>query len=959
MRLFRPVLLLLLLLFTLFGFRPASAVEAARVPPDAQAIDLTRWVEKYSNQGDRIQVSTAPGPDGVVRRIEIHARNAGAHPSWIVFALTNDTDEQMERLIVAPHFRMAGSGVIWPDLGSERITEITASQGIPPEKEDVDDADVFRLTLDPGATVTYVAELKTPRLPQLYLWEPDAYKDKTTELTLYKGIVIGVAGLLALFLTVVFVVKGAVIFPAAAALAWAVLAYVSIDFGFWSKVFGTQVEADRIWRAGAETVLAATMVVFLFAYLNLGRWHVRASHVAGVWLAFLTALVGLAVYNAPIAAGIARISLASTAGVGFVLVIYLATHGVERAVMLIPTWLLLVVWVVAAGFIVNGSIANDLAAPALLGGLVLIVMLIGFTVMQSAFAGGGGHGAISDVERKALALTGANDIIYDWDVVNDRIYVSPEIEEQLGVRRGDLEGPASSWLSLLHPLERDRYRACLDTVLQQRRGRIAQDFRFHASDGQYFWFRLRARPVVGQDGEVVRLVGTLTDVTDQKNAFERLLHDAVHDNLTGLPNREIFYDRLETALLQAESDTDNRPNVLCVDIDGFNRIVRTVGASAGDSVLLTVARRLGRLLKSRDTLARISGDTFAVILAAEATTEQIVHLADRIRRSVSIPITFANREIPLAVSIGVALFDPQWHPKGEEMLRDAEIAMRFAKREGGGRVEVFRPSMRAQGANRRALEGELRRALDSDEIKLFFQPIVRLDDRTVAGFEALLRWEHPRLGRVDASEFFPLAEESGLIVDLGLFAIQRAARELAAWQKALDVDPPFFACVDISSRKILRHDLLADVKNVVSRVSILPGSLKLGLSEALVMENPEYAAQILGRLKELGAGLTLTRFGSGYSSLAYLQRFPFDMIRIDRGLAPQDPVTNRAAMLRSLVTLAHDFGMEAMTEGAENESDVIEFSQIGCEYALGFAFGPPLSALEARKLVGAAAEPAS
>lgn len=959
MRLFRPILLLLPLLFTLFGFRPASAVEAARVPPDAQAIDLTRWVEKYSNQGDRIQVSTAPGPDGVVRRIEIHARNAGAHPSWIVFALTNDTDEQMERLIVAPHFRMAGSGVIWPDLGSERITEITASQGIPPEKEDVDDADVFRVTLDPGATVTYVAELKTPRLPQLYLWESDAYKDKTTELTLYKGIVIGIAGLLALFLTVVFVVKGAVIFPAAAALAWAVLAYVSIDFGFWSKVFGTQVEADRIWRAGAETVLAATMVVFLFAYLNLGRWHVRASHVAGVWLAFLTALVGLAVYNAPVAAGIARISLASTAGVGFVLVIYLATHGVERAVMLIPTWLLLVVWVVAAGFIVNGSIANDLAAPALLGGLVLIVMLIGFTVMQSAFAGGGGHGAISDVERKALALTGANDIIYDWDVVNDRIYVSPEIEEQLGVRRGDLEGPASSWLSLLHPLERDRYRACLDTVLQQRRGRIAQDFRFHASDGQYFWFRLRARPVVGPDGEVVRLVGTLTDVTDQKNAFERLLHDAVHDNLTGLPNREIFYDRLETALLQAESDADNRPNVLCVDIDSFNRIVRTVGASAGDSVLLTVARRLGRLLQTRDTLARISGDTFAVILAAEATTEQIVHLADRIRRSVSIPITFANREIPLGVSIGVALFDPQWHPKGEEMLRDAEIAMRFAKREGGGRVEVFRPSMRAQGANRRAMEGELRRALDSDEIKLFFQPIVRLDDRTVAGFEALLRWEHPRLGRIDASEFFPLAEESGLIVDIGLFAIQRAARELAAWQKALDVDPPFFACVDISSRKILRHDLLADVKNVLSRINILPGSLKLGLSEALVMENPEYAAQILGRLKELGAGLTLTRFGSGYSSLAYLQRFPFDIIRIDRGLAPQDPVTNRVAMLRSLVTLAHDFGMEAITEGAENESDVIEFSQIGCEYALGFAFGPPLSAAEARKLVGAAAEPAT
>ncbi|WP_374546781.1 EAL domain-containing protein [Rhodoblastus sp.] len=952
-------MLLLPLLAAFAGLTPAGAVESVRVPPDAQAIDLTHWVENYSNQGDRIQVSTAPGPDGIVRRIEVHAREAGAHPSWIVFALTNDTDEQMERLIVAPHFRLVGSGVIWPDLGAERIAEITASQGIPPEKEDSPDADVFRLTLDPGATVTYVAELKSPKLPQLYLWEPEAYKDKTTGLTLYKGIVIGIAGLLALFLTIVFVVKGAVIFPAAAALAWAVLAYVSIDFGFWAKIFGTETNADRIWRAGAETVLSATLVVFLFAYLNLSRWHVRASHVAGVWLLFLLALVGLAVYDPPVAAGVARISLATVAAVGFILVVYLATHGVERAVMLIPTWLLLVVWVCAAAFTINGSIANDLASPALLGGLVLLVMLIGFTIMQSAFAAGGvAHGAISDVERKALALTGANDIIYDWDVVNDRIYVSPDIEDQLGLKRGELEGPASSWLSLLHPLERDRYRACLDTVLEQRRGRVSQDFRLHASDGHYFWFRLRARPVVGPDGDVVRLVGTLTDVTEQKNAFERLLHDAVHDNLTGLPNREIFFDRLDLALIHAETAPHQRPSVLCVDIDRFGKIVETVGVSAGDSILLTVARRLGRLLQPRDTLARISGDMFAIILASEAATEQIVNLADRIRRTVSAPVTFANREIPLSVSVGIALFDPQWHPKREDMLKDAEIAMRYAKRDGGGRIEVFRPSMRSQGSNRQALEGELRRALERDEIKLFFQPIVRLDDRTVAGFDALLRWQHPRLGRVEPSDFLPLAEESGLIVDLGLFAMQRASRELAAWQKALDVNPPIFANVNISSRRMLRHDLLSDVKNVLTRTAVAPGSLKLELSEALVMENPEYAAQMLGRLRELGAGLALADFGSGYSSLAYLQRFPFDMIKIDRGFARHDSLTSRAAMLRSVVTLAHDFGMEAIAEGAETESDVIEFSQIGCEYAVGFAFGHPLSAADARKLVGAAAEPA-
>jgi len=209
----------------------------------------------------------------------VRAKQEGARPSWIVFALTNDTDEQIERLLVAPHFRLVGSGVIWPDLGATRIAAITASQGFPPERDEAADSDVFRITLDPGTTVTYVAEVKTPNLPQLYLWDPDAYKDRQTNLTLYKGIVIGIAGLLALFLTIVVVVKGAVIFPAAAALAWAVLAYVCIDFGFWSKIFGATSDSDRFWRAGAETILSATLVVFLFAYLNLNRWHVRASHV--------------------------------------------------------------------------------------------------------------------------------------------------------------------------------------------------------------------------------------------------------------------------------------------------------------------------------------------------------------------------------------------------------------------------------------------------------------------------------------------------------------------------------------------------------------------------------------------------------------------------------------------------------------------------------------------------------
>jgi diguanylate cyclase (GGDEF)-like protein/PAS domain S-box-containing protein len=936
----------------------SKPLEAIAITRDRDAIDLLPLVRRFQASGDSVSVQTAAGRDGIVRRIEVRSLDASLQAGWISFALRNDTGEQIERLLVAPHFRLQGSGLIWPDLGSQRINAISVSQGDRPERQDTVGVDIFSFTLDPGATVTFVAELRSGKLPQLELWEPDAYKEALNSLTLYRGIILGISALLALFLSITFVVRGAVIFPASAAIAWAVLAYLCIDFGFLGKIFSITPRADRIYRASAEAVFAATLLTFLFAYLNLNRWHVRYSHFTAAWLVVLVAIVGLAVFNAPVASGVARIMIGAVAIFGLLLVLYLSLHQYDRAVMLIPTWVLLSAWVVASAMLVTGHVKSEIAVPALFGGLVLIVMLIGFTVMQHAFAGSMLSATHTpDMERKALAITGSDEIVFDWDVSADNIYVSHECEHILQIRAGSLVGAASSWLNIIHPQDQARYRATLDTVLEQKRGRVNIEFRLRAADASYFWFHLRARPVIGADGEIIRIVGTLADVSDAKHAEDRLLHDAVHDHLTGLPNRQLFLDRLDGCLSFAAQDTNLRPTLIAIDIDRFKNVNEALGYSTGDSILLTIARRLSRLLKPQDTLARLSGDSFAMIIISETDPQQIISFADLIRRSLTTPVTFGDREVFLTASIGIVLHSPSTavNPniavKNTECLKNAEIAITHAKRLGGDRIELFKPSMNGDRPDRFMIESDLRRALERNEMQVYFQPIVRLEDRTIAGFEALLRWDHPRLGRLLPAEFISIAEETGIIIDLGLFVLDRAARELALWQKALDVDPPIFASVNVSSRQVLRHDLLHDVKTVLARTNVKPGSLKLELTESLVMENPEYAAQILTRIKALGAGLSLDDFGTGYSSLSYLQRFPFDTIKIDQSFVRHNQGGTRPVILRTIISLAHDLGMMVVAEGAESESDAVELYQLGCEFAQGYAFGEPMSVMEARSLI--------
>ncbi len=944
-------------LVMLTGLLPAAAFEVISVPEDVNAINLRAGADVEPGDEGSIQVSTKPGDDGIIRRIEVLAAEEGTDPNWALFSLRNESDIQLERLLVAPYFHLPGSGVISPDLGDSRINAVTASQGLRPERVSDPEADVFSVTLDPGATVTFVAEMNSDALPELYLWKPDAYRDYVNSFTLFRGTVLGVSSLAAVFLTIMFVVKGRGVFPATAAFGWAVLAYLLIDFGIMGRLLGISNGNMEPFRAAAEAGLATTLFGFLFIYLNLHRWHLRFVHLALALIAVFLVLFGVAFFQPALAATIARFVLALLGLAGLFIVILLAVRGYDRAVLLVPTWIIYIAWLFYGWMVITGQVSNDIAQPAVAGGLVLIVMLIGFTAVQHAFSEGQvSVGTLSEVERRALALTGGGDFVFDWNIDRDRVNVSEELSTRLGERRGALRGAIKRWLDRIHPEDRDTFRAALDTLVEMRRGKVNSDVRLANQDGSYRSFRLRVKPVLGGDGQVTRIVGTLQDISEERAARERLLHDAVNDSLTGMPNKELFLDRLERALVRSRTQGGNRPAVFLIDIDKFNELNERVGLTASDSVLLAASRRISRLLRPLDTVSRINGDQFAVILTSEDGVSRIAEVAEQIRKALRAPFNLGDRDLTVTVSIGITIFDNS-SAAAPDVLRDAELAMYYAKRQGGDRIEAYRASARSIAAYARTSEEDLARALKNEELRVDFQPVVDIHSNQIAGAEALMRWHHGSRGVVGPEEFIPLAERTGQIDKIGKLAFEQAARQAETWRMAFNLKDEFFVSVNLSPRQLSNENMLSEMKTLVSQHMPVVKHIKLEITEAQVMANPEHSAYVLDTLRTMGLGLALDDFGTGYSSLSYLHRFPFDTIKLP---APFVQIGDQAQqahtqvpIIRSVVQLASELSLMVVAEGAETEEEVERLRQLNCRYAQGFALGAAMSGDEMHRRLAA------
>ncbi|HMN36924.1 MAG TPA: EAL domain-containing protein [Hyphomicrobium sp.] len=937
--------LVVLAMLTLAASAPgARALTPIVVEPEQEKIEITTLGEAYEGRGDSLQVETAAGNDGVSGRMTVRASVPGANPNWMVFALSNKTDKSIERWLTADRYNIIGSGTIWPDLDARRVESVTPSIGFVPERIKSDRADVFRITLEPGQTITYVAELSSERYARIYLWKPIDYEVKTRDRQLFNGIMLGLTGLLAIFLTAVFAANHKIIFPAAALVSWSVLTYLCVDFGFFHKLFNLRPEDNAVYRAAGEAAMAASFVMFLTTFLRLGLWHGLVRMLIGVWVIAQLALVAVAVIDPRLAATFARLSFVGIGAVGALFTLYLAVRGQDRALSLIPTWVLFLVWIFATGMTLSGRLAGDMVVSSLVAGLVLVVILMGFTITQFAFRSHESFyaGAPTELQSRSLAIAGSGSAVWEWNIRRDEFKVGPEVEATLALMPGELSAKADDFIHHMHPMDQERFRVMLLSAQERAGVRIRADFRMRHADNSWRWFELEAASIPNADGRTLRCVGLMRDITNAKRAYERLLHDAVHCSLTGLPNRELFLDRLRTAVARAKTESHIRPAVLFVDIDKFKSVNSTFGMVRGDSMLLTVARRLQRHLGPLDTVARVGGDQFAMLFLSGEDARNLHALAERVRRSLRAPIPLANQEIVLTGSIGTAVWDNTGVGDGE-LLKEAEIAMYRAKRAGADRVVAFEPAMRRDRDERIQIESDLRKALDRNQLKVLYQPIVYLPTKELAGFEALVRWEHPKLGLLNPISFVPVAEESDLIIKLGTSVLLKSAHDAARWQSELPrSERPLFVSVNVSSRQIFRPESVQEIRHVLGRNIVPKGCLRLEVTETLVMENPEQSAEVLESLRGAGAELALDDFGTGYSSLAYLQRFPFDAIKIDRELVRGSSSPQGAAIMRSIVALAHELGKHAVAEGVEQRDEAAFLRSIGCEYAQGYHFGEPM-----------------
>ncbi len=923
-------ILLLSILAACTMLSAGQAAEILDVNSHTGVVDLT----PYRNPVivDHSKIALQAGNDA--HATDLEGVGPGPNFYWTYYSLHSSSDVDLSFQFEADHQGFSGSGILAVrPAGAQLYQAFLTDPARPLTIVRGADTDDFQVTIKPGQSLNIVVQSVAPDFTLRILPSAEFASDLGVS-AFFRGLVLGIAALVTFGILYTYGYRPNR--PTFAGWLFAIMATLFIVFeqGNYPPL---PVNPAAI-GAFIESLWAAALALCVASFTDA-----RKQSPLGYYL--LLGVVGVLLANAAFglieplrAATVARLAFAALVVTGFILTLVWrnsAAAVVDRGLLF---WTLFAGWTLFASVSALQTGRNSALSPLLSGLLAAVLMLLALELVRFVFSQGlASRPFITDQSRRSLALASAGHSLWDYEPHLGELEVSDELPRSLGYNPADWPGQARGLLrAILDPLDLKAYELEVEHKSLRPGALIEHDLKLRDAEGRWRWFRLRARTLPSNAIQGGHCIGTMTEVTGLKLAEARQSVDSMLDPVTGIANRNLFKDRLERALSRKPAPPIR---VLILEIEKFKTLNESLGQDNGDRLLQSAAARILDSLHSDETAARLSGGQFAILLVEAKGRRDVLTYANEIASALAQPLTLPHYRLDLDTCIGISL-PSATGSFADDLLQQANFALLEARHGNKGAIAVYDGDMKDERAAQHLLEADLRHAVTGDEIEVYFQPICDLESGIIAGYEALARWRHPRLGLLAPQEFIDMAERIGLIGEIGELVLSGAARQLGIWQRVARQGSSFFVSVNVSVTHLLQDGFLQHVQTLVERESLLPASFKIEITESVIMRQPERVMQIMAQLHDIGVGLACDDFGTGFSSLASLRDLPFDTLKLDRSFIAPDVLDERSTLIiSSIADMAHDLGMLIVAEGIERQEQIDVLSELGCDLGQGYLIG--------------------
>jgi diguanylate cyclase (GGDEF)-like protein len=939
------LLCVLHLAFCLFVFASAAKAEGVTdIAAGQTVIELTDQGTRVAAQRRNLMLEVPGEKEGSRAVLELRGAGVGPEFNWTVYTLRNIGPDLRDFVFAVDNQRLAASGIVkLKPFGSQVKSVAWLNPESPAASLNSAVADAYQFQLAAGQSMTFGVE-GPAILKAVRVYDVKAFAQRSASIAFLRGAALAVAFVLALSILSLYGIRSNRAFLVGGAFGFATLLFMALEAGYLqplARPFGNFEVTQQHLRAIAESVFAVAVSLCFWGLTSLKRRSLLKNLPYFLLILGMVALVGFAVY-APFRATLtARWAVVILVVAGFVSALIAKRNRAEVMDNATLFWSVLLAWV----FFATVSATGESHSPALhalaLAGLTIVLGVLAFVLLRLAFAQGFlSKPYLTDASRRSLALTGAEHYLWDWQPQENILDIGSDLASSLGHTTKITPAAALRWFAaLVHPADDMAYRKCLDLRSVKAGSFIEQELRLRDAKGVYHWFMLRARALPGAGGVPARLIGTLTDISRSKQTEDRLINESIHDPVTGLPSRALFLDRLEREIAKPMAIPRR---VLMIGLERFKILNDGLGHDLGDQLLLAVGQRITEVLKAEESVARISGSQFAVMQIETIDSRDAETLGAEILARLADPINVLSQQVYLSACIGISLSSTSGM-SAVAMHQQAESALHEAQSKGPRTVVVYHAEISDERADKVELESDLRRAIDRHEIEVHYQPIINLMTRDVAGFEALARWLHPTRGLLPPAEFIGLAEQAGMINEIGELVLQESIRQMGIWQRVLTRNRPVFMAVNVSGEQLSDTGFVDRLTSTLAREGVAPHAAKVEITESVVMRFPERSRQLIGRLRNLGIGVACDDFGTGFSNLASLRDLSFDTLKMDRGFITTDGLQGRGGViLQSVIDMAHRLGMMVVAEGIETEEQAQQLLLMGCELGQGYYLSPPL-----------------